>query len=484
MLPFQNLIQIQRKADLPIYIQIVNQLIQLIQKGQLRAGTKLPGSRKLASLLEVNRNTTVRVYEELEAGGWIDLIPHKGAFVVDSIPDYRMQEWKEDPDLKMTAPFEFYDFPNLTPPRKSRITIGFDDGLPDVRLAPVDDLAKAYRKALLRLADDQNLRYSDGLGNIRLRNALAEMLNATRGMNVQKEHILITRGTIMAIYLAMATTIRPRDKVIVGAQNYSTANMLIRHFGGELCTVPVDEKGIVVDAVELMVKKQNIRAIYVTSHHHHPTTVTLSPDRRLRLIQLAYQYGFAILEDDYDFDYHYDNTPVLPLASHDTEGMVLYFGSFTKTIAPAFRVGYLVASANLIQRLSKLRKILDRQGDLVLEEAIADLIEDGTIRRHLRKSWRIYKKRRDICSAYLKSEVGNVFDFQVPKGGLAIWTKVDLAFPLDKLREKAQRVDLHLFDPSFESAQSLNACRLGFASLNEQELSKSIDVLGRLIQEF
>ena len=484
MLPFQNLIQIQRKADLPIYIQIVNQLIQLIQKGQLQAGAKLPGSRKLASLLEVNRNTTVRAYEELEAGGWINLIPHKGAFVVDSIPDYRMQEWKEDPDLKMTAPFEFYDFPNLTPPRKSRTTIGFDDGLPDVRLAPVEDLAKAYRRALLRLADDQNLRYSDGLGNTRLRSALAQMLNATRGMNVQKEQILITRGTIMAIYLAMATTVRPGDKVLVGAQNYSTANMLIRHFGGEICTIPIDEKGIVVDAVEVVVKKQNIRAIYVTSHHHHPTTVTLSPDRRLRLIQLAYQYGFAILEDDYDFDYHYANTPVLPLASHDTEGMVLYFGSFTKTIAPAFRVGYLVASANLIQRLSKLRKILDRQGDLVLEEAIADLIEDGTIRRHLRKSWRLYKERRNICSDYLSSELGNVFDFQVPKGGLAIWSKIDKAFPVEKLRAKAQRVDLHLFDPSFESQEAINGARLGFASLNEEELIRSIDILKSVVKNF
>jgi GntR family transcriptional regulator/MocR family aminotransferase len=484
VLPFQNLIQIQRKADLPIYIQIVNQLIQLIQKGQLQAGTKLPGSRKLASLLEVNRNTTVRAYEELEAGGWIVLIPHKGAFVVDSIPDYRMQEWKEDPDLKMSAPFEFYDFPNLTPPRKSRTTIGFDDGLPDVRLAPVEDLAKAYRRALLRLADDQNLRYSDGLGNIRLRSALAQMLNATRGMNVQKEQILITRGTIMAIYLAMATTIRPRDKVLFGAQNYSTANMLIRHFGGEICTVPIDEKGIVVDAVEAIVKKQNIRAIYVTSHHHHPTTVTLSPDRRLRLIQLAYQYGFAILEDDYDFDYHYANTPVLPLASHDTEGMVLYFGSFTKTISPAFRVGYLVASANLIQELSKLRKILSRQGDLVLVEAIADLIEDGTIRRHLRKSWRLYKERRDICSDYLSSELGNVFDFQVPKGGLAIWSKIDKAFPVEKLRAKAQRLDLHLFDPSFESQEAINGARLGFASLNEEELIKSIDMLKGVVKNF
>jgi GntR family transcriptional regulator/MocR family aminotransferase len=334
------------------------------------------------------------------------------------------------------------------------------------------------------LADDQNLRYSDGLGNIRLRSALAQMLNATRGMNVQKEQILITRGTIMAIYLAMATTIRHGDKVLVGAQNYSTANMLIRHFGGEICTVPIDEKGIVVDAVEAIVKKQNIRAIYVTSHHHHPTTVTLSPDRRLRLIQLAYQYGFAILEDDYDFDYHYANTPVLPLASHDTEGMVLYFGSFTKTIAPAFRVGYLVASANLIQELSKLRKILDRQGDLVLEEAIADLIEEGTIRRHLRKSWRLYKERRNICSDYLSSELGNVFDFQVPKGGLAIWSKIDKAFPVEKLRAKAQRLDLHLFDPSFESQEAINGARLGFASLNEEELIKSIDMLKGVVKNF
>ena len=152
-------------------------------------------------------------------------------------------------------------------------------------------------------------------------------------------------------------------------------------------------------------------------------------------------------------------------------------------MAPAFRVGYLVASAKLIHSLSSLRRILDRQGDLVLEEAIAELLENGTIRRHLRKSWKLYKERRDKCCTYLDAAFGDVFDFQPPKGGLAIWSKIAENFPVEKLRSNAMKLGLHLFDPSFESQHMINGARFGFASLNQEELDISVDLLKQVIRK-
>ena len=132
------------------------------------------------------------------------------------------------------------------------------------------------------------------MGNIFLRNQLVKMLNETRGLNISAENILITRGTVMAIHLAVAACVQNGDKVIVGETNYQTANMVIQHFGGELLKIPVDENGIVISKIPKMIESQPIRAVYVTSHHHHPTTSPLSPERRLQLIKMAKKYNFVI----------------------------------------------------------------------------------------------------------------------------------------------------------------------------------------------
>ena len=287
----------------------------------------------------------------------------------------------------------------------------------------------------------------------------------------------------MAIHLAAAASIQQGDKVIIGATNYQTANMVVEHLGGELIRIPVDEKGIKVAEIPSICKKHTIRAIYVTSHHHHPTTVTLSPERRLQLLEMAKEYNFVILEDDYDYDFHFGNSPVLPLASGDVKDRVLYFGSFTKIIAPAFRVGYLVGPARLIQTLPKLRRTFDRQGDAVLEKTIADLLIDGTIRRHLKKSWRHYKERRDFFCELLKRELGDLVEFQKPTGGLVVWVKFDAQIKVAQLSNQLFQKGIFFSDGSNYNPpnQDLNSVRMGFAAMNLEEIERCIFVLKELV---
>ena len=147
----------------------------------------------------------------------------------------------------------------------------------------------------------------------------------------------------MGIYLASQLLFNKKDTVVVGNTNYLTANYTFEEAGATITHIPVDDQGIDTNAMEALCMKTKVKAIYVTSHHHHPTTVTLSAERRMHLLQLAKQYGFAIIEDDYDYDFHYSNAPILPLASNDNYGNVIYIGGFTKIIAPAMRIGYLIA---------------------------------------------------------------------------------------------------------------------------------------------
>src|SRR5690606_23729719 len=139
-----------------------------------------------------------------------------------------------------------------------------------------------------------------------LRKVLADSLNEHRGLQITSDHLLISRGSIMALSLIARTTRKKGDAVVVGELGYRTANLISEHAGARLLRIPVDKHGVDTFAIEALLQKESIRFIYVTSHHHHPTTVTLTPERRIHLYELAKKYNFFILEDDYDFDYHYE----------------------------------------------------------------------------------------------------------------------------------------------------------------------------------
>ena len=148
--------------------------------------------------------------------------------------------------------------------------------------------------------------------------------------------------------------------------------------------------GIDVEAIEKICRKKKIRAVYITSHHHYPTTVTLIASRRIKLLELSEKYGFIIIEDDYDYDFHYLSSPILPLISADQKGMIIYIGTLSKTIAPAIRTGYIVGPPNLLLELARIRQIMDTQGDPIMELALAEMFTNGEIRRHMKKALNEY----------------------------------------------------------------------------------------------
>jgi len=209
----------------------------------------------------------------------------------------------------------------------------------------------------------------------------------------------------------------------------------------------------------------------------------LRADRRLKLLRLAEEYGFIVFEDDYDYDFHYLSKPLLPLASADPAGTVLYCGSFTKAISPAFRVGYLVGPENVISHLAQLRRIIDRQGDLILENSFAELLQNGVIQRHLRKSLREYRERRDVFCELLKTQLGEYLDFQVPDGGMAVWSRFSKEINLELLSEKALKKELVFSNGKHHDSpgNSLNSTRLGFASSTVEELEKCVNILRNII---
>nr|WP_294875324.1 PLP-dependent aminotransferase family protein [uncultured Pedobacter sp.] len=487
MLPYKSLIQIDRDAPVTLYIQVCNSFISLITNGSLRPSDLLPSSRVLAELIGINRNTVKLAYEELISQGWAEAIERKGIFVLSRLPVISKTKLP-DPN-KNNKPEEAFlwtnRFKNAMPSLNlQKTTLAIDDGFPDVRLAPVDLLMREYRSLSRKFYGRNFLKYGGSKGSEHLRISISNYLSNTRGLDVSAENILITKGSQMGIYLAAQLLLSPSDHIAVGISNYASADDAFRYAGANLLRIPVDENGMDVDYLEAILQHQKIKAVYVIPHHHCPTTVTLNVERRLKLLNLAKEYRFAILEDDYDFDFHYNNKPYLPLASIDHNQNVIYIGSITKTFAPALRIGFMVGPSAFVDAASSLRELIDKQGDTLLEEAFAVMFDNGEMDRHFRKTLKIYKHRRNLFCQILKSDFNEQITFSLPEGGLAVWANFNEKIDLIKMSDDASKKGLYIDNGNFYKNESFstNAMRMGFASLEENEMVEALGILKKVIQ--
>lgn len=261
--PWPLEIQLDKKSNTALYLQIADAIINAIKSGKLSNGNALPGSRQLAGLLHVNRNTVIEALDVLIAEGWLITMDRKGTFVADILPEIGLE--KKQQQKANTNEDEIK--PHLV----------FDDGLPDSRLAPMTDLARAYREIFNRKSRWQIMGYSNEFGNTEFRKAIAQMLNFKRGMNVSPDQICITRGSQMAMYLAAHSLFSKGDYVMIENPGYQPAWKAFENAGAALLPVSITSDGLNLDEVEEYLKKYNsIKAIYVTPHHQFPTTVTMS----------------------------------------------------------------------------------------------------------------------------------------------------------------------------------------------------------------
>ena len=467
--PWSLEIQLDKKSNTALYLQIADAIINAIKSGKLSSGNALPGSRQLAVLLHVNRNTVIEALDVLTAEGWLITMDRKGTFVADVLPESGLE--KKQQQKANTTEEEIK--PHLV----------FDDGLPDSRLAPMTDLARAYREIFNRKSRWQIMGYSNEFGNTEFRKAIAQMLNFKRGMNISLDQICITRGSQMAMYLAAHSLFSKGDYIMIENPGYQPAWKAFENAGAALLPVSITPDGLNLDEVEEYLKKYNtIKAIYVTPHHQFPTTVTMSLKKRLKLIELSNKYGFTIIEDDYDHEFHFGQRPILPISSYESAQNFIYIGTLSKIVAPALRIGYLVSTPERIEKVGEHRKIIDVQGDNIMEEAVLHLINEGIIKRHLKKTNLIYKAKRDYFESLCKQHLKDKITFTKPEGGLAFWIvpndTIDLPFVCQQLLAKRIKI---MNPENFSCTNSASGFRLGYASLTEQQMEQGIIALSEYL---
>ncbi|MDP5093144.1 MAG: PLP-dependent aminotransferase family protein, partial [Polaribacter sp.] len=447
---FTKVIVVDKRLSQPIYIQVSQQIINAIQRNYFSKGNMLPGTRLLSKLLQVHRNTAVAIYNELASQGWVEIIPNKGTFVLEtSRKSIKMKAGSEKINqvyaYANSTGFPFQKSFHLASTEQfSNASFIINDGKPDLRLHPVHEFNRWYSAAMKRKTLPKKWDKKTDVSYSLFQTELCNYLNTTRGFRIMPENILNTRSTEMSLYIVSQLLIKPNELVLVGNLSNYASNMIFQETVANIKTIPVDADGLEVDFIRKNYKNQQIRCVYICANRDYPTTVQLSAERRLQLLQLAKEYGFAIIEDDYDFDFQFQGSAMLPLASADANGMVIHLGKLGQSLFPSFQTGFVVAPENLISEAKNYLQLLDSQGDLIQEQILSELIHEGEIVRLMKKNVIVYKKRQETFCKHLETYFKDIISWEKPSGGLAIWLQFEPKISLVKLAEEAEKNDLFL----------------------------------------
>lgn len=364
--------------------------------GRLRRGERLPATRELAERLQVARSTVSTAYERLTAEGYLTARVGAGTFVAytggdASTPldssDRGVAARADSPAAARPTPaWRDLDDPLWTPPLP--IAYDFSIGSPDPTLFPLETWRR-YVTAELRGGFVRSALYGDPAGVERLREGIARHLGLARSVQAGPDDVVVTNGAQQAFDLIARVLLRPGDTVAVEDPGYPPVRQLFETTGARVVPVPVDEHGLRVDLLP------PARLVYVTPSHQFPLGGVLPLERRVALLEWAARTDAVVIEDDYDSEYRFGQRPLDPLARLDADGRVVYVGTFSKTMAPALRLGFVVAPPGLRSALRQAKRLTDWHTDVVTQRAMARFLDSGGFARHVRSATRVYEERHD-----------------------------------------------------------------------------------------
>ncbi|CAI9417557.1 MocR-like pyridoxine biosynthesis transcription factor PdxR [Nocardioides sp. T2.26MG-1] len=389
---------------------IYRALLDAIRAGRLGVGDRLPPSRALARDLGVARNTVATAYERLVAEGLLEARVGAGTYVADlaaPVPAPRRAG-----SLHPREGWTFRPVPvsgeRPVPPHDFRV------GIPDASLFPFDTWRRLVA-AELRGGAHSPGTYAHPAGLPLLREAIVRSLARSRGVAAAADDVVVTHGTQQALDLVARVLIERGDVVAVEDPGYPFARELFASYGARVVPVRVDAEGIVVEEIP-----DNARLVFTTPSHQFPLGPPLSLSRRQALLELANRHRIAIIEDDYDSEFRFTERPLETLQAMDRHGRVVYVGTFSKSLLPALRAGYLVAPPSLREALLGARQLADGHGAPAEQAALARFVADGMLARHLRRARATYTERRELVLGGLDRLLGDRLEVVPSAAGLHV----------------------------------------------------------------
>jgi GntR family transcriptional regulator/MocR family aminotransferase len=404
-------------GPLPLHTRIQRAIRQLILDGALDVGRRLPASRTLAQSLGVSRDTVEAAYGQLHAEGFIERRTGSGSFVseqVQRLPGHGLTHCPavRAPALRLSqrgaAMFAGGGLRDFLAPR------AFAPGVPETRNFPLQTWERLQRQ-VLKEHGTQALLHSPPQGTEALRQAIAAYVNLERGARATPERVLVLTSSQQALTLCANVLLDAGDRIFIEDPVYHGARKAFDAAGLECVPVPLDADGMQVDLLQTM---PAAKALFLTPSHQFPTGTTLALDRRLAAIAWAQQQQAWIIEDDYDSEFHYAGKPTACVQGLDRHERTIYIGTFTKSMFPGLRIGYMVLPPSLVAPMTVARTLLDGHSAPIAQLTLARFIEGGHLGTHIRTMRAVYAERRDVLARLVREHLGDFLEPRVPAGGM------------------------------------------------------------------
>lgn len=461
----------------PLVAQLYRQLREAILSGRLTGGERLPSTRHLASSLQVSRKTTNEAYEQLLAEGFLESRIGSGTFVSPNVKRAAPRPLMEDALLQPSPRWQALPLNMLDLPAPAW-RYNFNGGTVDMRLFPIDSWRTCLQHALRQQTRSTGF-YHDTGGSAPLRQAISRYLAVSRAVRCAWEDLLITQGAQQALNLIAQVMLEPGSRVAMEEPGYTPARCCFLNAGAEVIGVPVDAEGLRVDLLP-----ENVRLVYVTPSHQFPLGMPLSLNRRLQLLEWAQKRNVLIIEDDYDGEYRFEGRPLESLQNLDRHGLVAYLGTFSKTLYPALRMGYVSMPPGLRGALLQAKQLSDWHSDSLQQTALAQFMASGEFSRHTRRMQREYAERRARLLQRLHDDLAPWLQPITPMAGihLAAWLNKDI--DMDALLSKARHRGIGLTDVRmFYQHAATPALLLGFGCADLKALDEGLDQLRQILLE-
>ncbi|HEX4809386.1 MAG TPA: PLP-dependent aminotransferase family protein [Bryobacteraceae bacterium] len=377
--------------------EIYRQLRRAILDGRLRPGELLPPTRELARRLSVARTTATVAYDRLSGEGFVVSRVGAGTFVTEHAAPLTMESARRRSDGAL-RPRAVWNYIPLATAFARRAQFDFRTGLPDASLFPHDRWRRLVSTALRSEAVETGV-YGDPAGYQPLRVAIARYLGSARGMQITADDVTIVNGTQQGLDVVARTLIAPGDKIAVEDPGYPLVRRLLESLGARVRSASVDDNGLIVETLPA-----RARLVYVTPSHQYPLGMSMSLPRRRALLEWAERNDSAIIEDDYDSEFRFRDRPIEPLQTLDTTGRVIYIGSFSKTILPTLRLGFVVTPPSLRAAVHRVKQLTDWHTSMPLQVALTQFIESGDFARHIRKMREAYRVRHEMVRDVLSQK--------------------------------------------------------------------------------
>ena len=485
------LLKIDRKNATPIYRQIMQEIIQLIESEAIAIGTNLPSTRLLADKLGVDRSTVYHAYQELLALGYLESTPgsytkiRKRSKVV-SLTSNRgegMICWEDI--CEPSGNYLYHTFQNYSPEYSaddSADIINLSQLDLDSRLFPIEYFRRCMNQELVNKGSTL-LQYGSYEGYPPLREYVAQRLQI-HGISVTDDEILITNGAQQALDLILELLTSEGKKVAIEAPTYANIIPLLKYHQIEIIEIPMRDDGLDLQYLQNQFEEHNFAFLYTIPNFHNPTGITTNQAHRERLLLLCEKFRVPIVEDGFEEEMKYFGKVVLPIKSMDRNQIVIYLGTFSKVLFPGIRIGWIAADKECIQRLTALKRFCDISGNTVVQAVISAFCKQGYYDLHIKRMHRIYRKRMQVALKTMKEFLPPNLTWTQPLGGYTIWVHLnnsDIDYALFQKILLNYGVAVSSGDYYFHSSNPKKYFRISIASLNEVEIEEGIIRLGRAL---